>query len=120
VTPAGVVTTLAGLDGNWGSADGTGIAARFYGPSGVAVDSAGIIYVADHNNNIIRMGHPENVPAAIITAGSGFGFNASQFGFTLTGPAGQVVVVEASTDLVNWSPVWTNSFQGTLPFSDPQ
>ena len=48
VTPAGVVTTLAGLAGSSGSADGTGSAARFYYPTGVAVDSAGNVYVADH------------------------------------------------------------------------
>ena len=47
VTPAGVVTTLAGLAGSSGSADGTGSAARFNYPSGVAVDSAGNVYVAD-------------------------------------------------------------------------
>ena len=43
----------------------------------------------------------------------------------LTGPAGQLAVVEASSDLVNWLHVWTNTF-GTnaisdiLNFSDPQ
>ncbi len=47
VTPAGVVTTLAGLARHTGSADGTGSAARFLGPSGVAVDGAGNVYVAD-------------------------------------------------------------------------
>ena len=47
ITPAGVVTTLAGSAGSSGSADGTGSAARFYYPSGVAVDSAGNVYVAD-------------------------------------------------------------------------
>src|SRR5260221_591350 len=39
VTAAGVVTTLAGLVGSQGSADGTGSAARFYVPFSVAVDS---------------------------------------------------------------------------------
>ena len=48
VTPAGVVTTLAGLAGSHGSADGTGSAARFYYPTGVAVDGAGNVYVADY------------------------------------------------------------------------
>ena len=35
VTPAGVVSTLAGTAGNPGSSDGTGGSARFYGPQGV-------------------------------------------------------------------------------------
>ena len=41
ITPAGVVSTLAGLKGSQGSADGTGSAARFDSPRGVAVDTAG-------------------------------------------------------------------------------
>jgi sugar lactone lactonase YvrE len=54
VTAAGVVTTLAGTAGTSGSADGTGTAARFDVPSGVAVDSAGNVYVADRDNRTIR------------------------------------------------------------------
>ncbi|HEX3481921.1 MAG TPA: NHL repeat-containing protein [Kofleriaceae bacterium] len=54
VTPAGVVTTLAGTAGMVGSADGTGAAARFSDPSGVAVDSASNVYVADRSNHTIR------------------------------------------------------------------
>ena len=71
VTPAGVVTTLAGLVGNPGSADGTGSKARFgrgYGTwarSGVAVDTAENVYVADKSNNTIRKGYP----ALAITSG---------------------------------------------------
>ena len=48
VTPSGVVTTLAGTAGSSGSADGTGAAARFNSPSGVAVDGGGNVYVADY------------------------------------------------------------------------
>ena len=54
ITPGGVVTTLAGLAGNFGPTDGTGSAARFNSPRGVAVDNAGVVYVADTNNHTIR------------------------------------------------------------------
>jgi sugar lactone lactonase YvrE len=54
VTSAGVVTTLAGLAGFSGSDDGTGSAARFFNPSGTAVDSSGNVFVADSSNHTIR------------------------------------------------------------------
>ena len=54
VTPSGVVTTIAGLAGVTGSLDGTGSAARFNRPSGVALDSAGNLYVSDSFNYTIR------------------------------------------------------------------
>jgi hypothetical protein len=54
ITPTGVVTTLAGRYG--GSADGTGAEAEFSSASGVAVDGAGNVYVADYWNNTIRRG----------------------------------------------------------------
>ncbi|MEA2328307.1 MAG: hypothetical protein QOE68_3266 [Thermoanaerobaculia bacterium] len=54
VTPTGKVTTLAGSARIAGAADGTGNAARFNEPSGVATDSTGNIYVADSLNRTIR------------------------------------------------------------------
>jgi streptogramin lyase len=54
VTPAGVVTTLAGTAGMLGGTNGAGAAVRFNSPSGVTVDRAGNIYVADLGNNMIR------------------------------------------------------------------
>ncbi len=56
ITPAGFVTTIAGLAGVPGSADGTGAAARFQQPFGVAVDPTGLVYVADYLGYSIRMG----------------------------------------------------------------
>jgi hypothetical protein len=54
VTSNGVVTTLAGSAGQIGSVDGIGSAARFFGPAGVAADSAGNLYVADSGNSVLR------------------------------------------------------------------
>jgi sugar lactone lactonase YvrE len=54
ITPSGVVSTLAGMAGSFGSADGTGAAARFWQPQGVAVDINGNVYVADSANGTIR------------------------------------------------------------------
>lgn len=54
VVATGEVTTLAGSPGMQGSVDGTGAAARFSGPAGLAADGAGNLYVADLFNKVIR------------------------------------------------------------------
>lgn len=71
VTAGGVVTTLAGSD-TWGFAEGTGAAASFYYPSGVAVDSGGTVFVADRSNSRIR----EVTAGGVVTtlAGGTYGF----------------------------------------------
>jgi hypothetical protein len=169
VTPAGVVTTLAGGAGLVGSADGTGTAARFYAPTGVAVDSADNVYVADTYNNTIRKitparvvttlgGMPGNIgtangtgsdarfsnPAGLAVDGDGnvyvadYYFNTIRKGFPapkiidprffggdyfrvdVTGPRGQPVILEASSDLVSWIPIQTNDFQEILTITVPE
>jgi hypothetical protein len=54
ITPAGAVTTLAGVVAVSGWQDGTGSAALFNQPEGLATDSAGNLYVADKGNSAIR------------------------------------------------------------------
>ncbi len=54
ITPAGVVSTLAGTAGTWGFADGAGSSATFNYPEGIAVDANGNVYVADTGNETIR------------------------------------------------------------------
>lgn len=53
ITPAGVVTTLAGT-GVSGTGDGVGAEAKFNAPGGIAADAAGNVFVADTLNNTIR------------------------------------------------------------------
>ncbi len=50
----GTVTTIAGMAGVPGSADGTGSAARFSNPVGIALGPDGDLYVADRENHLVR------------------------------------------------------------------
>lgn len=58
ISPAGIVTTLAGsnpaLGATPGFVDGVGSAARFAGPWGLVIDGAGNLFVADAFNYAIR------------------------------------------------------------------
>jgi hypothetical protein len=92
VSPAGVVTTLAGDGGN-GLVDGAGTTAQFAGPRGVAVGPTGTVYVADQQNHRVRT----------ITGGvSGT--------FTYTPPAGTVLTAGAHTLSVTFTPTDTFTY----------
>jgi sugar lactone lactonase YvrE len=58
ITPAGVVTTLAGVAGQPGAVDGLASAARFNFPASLVCDPAGNLFVADANNHAIRRVSP--------------------------------------------------------------
>ena len=91
ITSAGVVTTLAGptapagagLGLPSGRADGTGSTARFYHPEGLVVDSAGNVYVADYENDMIRKVSPAGVVTTIAGAGGVVG-SVDGSGYVLT------------------------------------
>jgi hypothetical protein len=58
-------------------------------------------------------------PPEIVTHDASFGFNTNQFGFNLTAAFDQTIVVDTSTDLINWTPLFTNVIGGThFYFSD--
>jgi acetyl esterase/lipase len=75
VTLAGKVTTVGGSASLRGGADGVGNAARLSAPSGVAVDGAGVLLVADSNNNTIRraqsLGHSSSQTEEPVAASAG-------------------------------------------------
>lgn len=61
------------------------------------------------------------VPEAPGSGITGIGVQNQQFGFTLTGSDGQVLVVDVSADLIQWLPVQTNVIAGNpVTFVDPQ
>jgi len=68
----GIITTVAG-DGSYGYTgdNGPATSATLDNPSGVAVDPAGNIYIADYTNNVIRMVNTAAIPVITTIAGTG-------------------------------------------------
>jgi sugar lactone lactonase YvrE len=105
VTAAGVVTTIGGVPGVQGSIDGTGTFALFAYPSGVAVDGDGNVYVADNQNNAVRVGSA-GIPPSIDTSNAWLGnLSARAYlqgggglaiaGFATAGPATKALLIRA-------------------------
>ncbi|SEP01751.1 Por secretion system C-terminal sorting domain-containing protein [Mucilaginibacter gossypiicola] len=68
ITPAGVVTTVAGIL-NGGNTNGPGVTASFKVPYGIAIDSKGNLFVADKFNFSIRKITPDNTVSTFATGG---------------------------------------------------
>lgn len=100
VTPAGVVTTLAGMAQDRGIADGTGSTARFWAPFGIAVDGTDTLYVTDGNaiRKVTADGTVTTLAGSIQSqgyadgAGSAALFNSP--GGIAIGPSGVVLVAD--------------------------
>lgn len=95
ITPAGVVSTLAGTPGVIGFADGQGAAAKFMSPLGLTTDDTGNVYVADWNNSVIRKITPTGAVTTVVGVPRQFGFAEGPAPGVLTHPVG--VTVSGST-----------------------
>ena len=91
-------------------------------PPGGLIRARGHITSGYHNASVWFAETITQPPwAAIVTRDGGFGVVSNGFGFNIGGSGTQAVVVEASTNLSQWSPVFTNAFtNGSFYFSDSQ
>lgn len=105
VTSSGTVTTLAGKGGSFGSLDGTGTAARFNAPLGIAADSAGNVYVADTGNSTVRKITATGVVTTLAGSAGLGGSNdgtgsaarfSGPYGIAVDNSTGNLYVVESS------------------------
>ncbi len=99
ITPAGNVTTIAGATGVQGTADGIGTNAQFNNPYGIAIDSAGNLYVADKSNNTIRAITPGGSVSTLAGVGTTFGYADGTGGTArLSSPMG--IAMDANGDIL--------------------
>ncbi len=93
ITPAGVVTTFAG-SGVAGSTNATGILASFNYPTGIAIDGAGNLFVADAQNCKIRKITTIGVVTTFAGSGALGSVNATGINASFKYPSG--IAVDAS------------------------
>lgn len=108
ITPAGVVSTLAGSPGQTGSVDGTGSAARFDSPVGVAVDRFHQVFVTTRASHTVRRISPSG---QVTTIGGMVGIGSHQDGVGTSAvfnqplsivalPSGDLLVADESNNRV--------------------
>lgn len=95
ITPAGVVTTLAGGSNN-PAADGTGSAAGFNNVAGLSVAPSGNIFAGDLNNHSIR----QITPGGTVTTFAGTGINNFGPAGVATDQFGNIFVADQQNNLV--------------------
>jgi len=105
VSPAGIISTVAGSGYVGSSGDGgPATSASLAGASGVAVDAAGNVYIADHSNCRIRKVTPSGIISTVVGNGvwgfSGDGGLAADA--SLTGPEAVAVDAAANIYIADW------------------
>jgi gliding motility-associated-like protein len=97
ITPAGMVSTLAG-SGNQGTANGQGTNAEFNEPWGLCADSIGNVYVADTRNNKIRKIDINGNVTTIAGTGNFGSSNGAALSSTFGNPTG--IEIDQNTGII--------------------
>ena len=93
-------------------------------PAGAAIRGRGVTTSGNGNGSsglITDVWTVEmQTPPSVLLGDGNFGFVTSQFGFTVSGRVGQVVIIEGSTNLINWTGLRTNHLPSeSTSFADP-
>ena len=109
VSPSGVITTIAGNGHSGYSGDGgPATAATLNYPEGVAVDTQGNVYIADTQNNVIRMLTPPANAGGLPAISSGGVVTAQDFGgFPKVSPGSWIEIY--GTNLASTARSWADS-----------
>ncbi|BDC48031.1 hypothetical protein F183_A03470 [Bryobacterales bacterium F-183] len=115
INPDGSLRQIAGATNGASGFSGDGLAAtsaRLRSPQGVAVDSAGNVYIADWGNNRVRRINPEGIITTIVgngqTAASGDGGPAlsagvSPFGVAVDSAGNLYIADDANSRIRKWT-----------------
>jgi sugar lactone lactonase YvrE len=110
ITPAAVVTTVAGRV--TGDADGTGAGASFRNPWGLEVDASGTVWVADTGNNKIR----RMTPGGFVTTMTDDAYFPSSIAI---GPGGVVFIADTGSHAILRFDGALTTYAGSQPFLGP-
>lgn len=103
ITSGGAVTTLAGVSGSTGHAEGSGAAARFNQPWGITADAAGNLYVADTQNYVVRRVTAAGVVSTVAgTAGMRGNVDGTSASATFLGPRGVAIDTSGNLYVTDW------------------
>ncbi len=92
IDTAGNVTTVAGTIGNYAYQDGNASSALFDFPTGLAIDTAGNVYVADYGNNAIRKISAAGTVSTIVGQQGVIGFETGPAPAAMAHPRGLALV----------------------------
>jgi sugar lactone lactonase YvrE len=125
VNVSGIISTIAGQQGSGYTGDGSAAAAELYSPTGVAVDAAGTLYIADamnHRLRVISEGQIATVAGTGTAAATGDG--GSSVAATLNAPlgvaldgTGDVLIADSGNNKVRKISVGTNAL--AFPKTNP-